>query len=121
MARCDEGYLCEVCGEDVGNISDSDLYLRFVIGELDPERLHTTPERHIRCNPAVGQFIVHPDFEPLVCEGAFNKQELDPEYVQQRETLVSRGFERLREIEAQGPEGDITSYPLPEAIAKYRR
>jgi len=23
MARCDEGYLCEVCGEDVGSITDS--------------------------------------------------------------------------------------------------
>ena len=33
MAKCEEGYLCEVCGCDVEEISDSDLYLRFVIGE----------------------------------------------------------------------------------------
>ena len=55
MAKCDEGYLCEVCGKDVAEIIDSDLYLRYVIGMLDPEVLHTTGERHIRCNPALAQ------------------------------------------------------------------
>ena len=40
MAKCEEGYLCEVCGGDVEAITDSDLYLRYVIGELDPEVLH---------------------------------------------------------------------------------
>ena len=57
MAKCDEGYRCEVCGEDVTSIVDSDLYLRYVIGELDPEVLHTSPERHIRCNPVLAQFM----------------------------------------------------------------
>ena len=61
MAKCDEGYLCEVCGKDVANLTESDLYLRYVIGMLDPEVLHTSPERHIRCNPALAQFIV--DFD----------------------------------------------------------
>ncbi len=32
MARCDHGYLCDVCGEEVDSIRDSDLYLRFVTG-----------------------------------------------------------------------------------------
>jgi hypothetical protein len=58
MAKCEEGYLCSVCGGDVEEITDSDLYLRFVIGLLDPETLHTTRERHIRCNPVLAQFIV---------------------------------------------------------------
>ena len=40
MAKCDQGYLCEVCGHDVENMTDSDLYLRYVIGQLDPEMLH---------------------------------------------------------------------------------
>ena len=61
MAKCDEGYLCSVCGEDVAEITDSDLYLRYVIGLLDPELLHATPERHIRCNPLLAQFIVDED------------------------------------------------------------
>ena len=47
MAKCDEGYLCCVCGGDVEKITDSDLYLRFVIGLLDPELLHAQPEKHI--------------------------------------------------------------------------
>ena len=32
MAKCEEGYLCEVCGQDVAEITESDLYLRYVIG-----------------------------------------------------------------------------------------
>ncbi len=42
MAKCEEGYLCDVCGEDVAELADSDLYLRYVIGMVDPETLHTT-------------------------------------------------------------------------------
>src|SRR3569833_2928011 len=53
--RCEEGYLCDVCGGDVEEITDSDLYLRYVIGMVDPETLHTTRERHVRCNPALTQ------------------------------------------------------------------
>ena len=37
MAKCDEGYLCDVCGQDVAELKDSDLYLRYVVGLLDPE------------------------------------------------------------------------------------
>ena len=36
MAKCEEGYLCDVCGGDVEEITDSDLYLRYVIGQLEP-------------------------------------------------------------------------------------
>ena len=32
MAKCEEGYLCDVCGGDVEAITDSDLYLRYVVG-----------------------------------------------------------------------------------------
>ena len=58
MARCDEGYRCEVCGRDVEAITESDLYLRYVLGEVPLERLHLQRERHISCNPALAQFIV---------------------------------------------------------------
>ena len=58
MARCDQGYLCDVCGGDVEAIVDSDLYLRYVMGEVDPLALPTMPERHIRCNPAIAQYVV---------------------------------------------------------------
>ena len=65
MALCEQGYLCEVCGGDVEGITDSDLYLRYVLGEVPPEKLHILRERHIRCNPALAQFIVDPAFEPV--------------------------------------------------------
>lgn len=116
MARCDEGYICEVCGRDVESIVDSDLYLRYVIGKLDPEALHTTRERHIRCNPMLAQFIVDERFEPLLVDGDFDKRLLDPEFVRQREELVTNGWRRLNEVAASGI--PITEYPLAEVREK---
>ena len=116
MAKCDEGYLCEVCGKDVAAITESDLYLRFVIGMLDPEVLHTASERHIRCNPALAQFIVADDFEPVVVEGDFDKRRLDPEFVKLREELLLRGWRRLQEVVE--TEEAIVNYPLPEVRGK---
>ena len=117
MAKCDEGYLCDVCGEDVADITDSDLYLRYVIGMVDPETLHTTPERHIRCNPALAQFITDRDFErPVAVEGPLDKRLMDPQFVQGRERLVTRGWRRLREVLS--TEDAIINYPLPEVRAK---
>ena len=112
MAKCEEGYLCEVCGKDVEDLPDSDLYLRYVIGLIDPETLHTTRERHIRCNPVLGQFIVDDDFEPLAVEGDFDKRLLDPIYVRERERLVTRGWRRLKELSHL--DLAIIDYPLPE-------
>ncbi|TWU42214.1 hypothetical protein [Novipirellula artificiosorum] len=120
MAKCDQGYRCEVCGKDVTAIVDSDLYLRFVIGELDPEILHTTAERHIRCNPVLAQFIDHAEFDPLVVDGVMGRANLDKEFVRERTDLVTRGFERLREIAIDERDRDVTTYPLAEVIARYR-
>jgi hypothetical protein len=119
MAKCEEGYLCDVCGQDVAELSDSDLYLRYVIGQIDPEVLHTTRERHIRCNPVLAQFIVDPDFPPVVVEGSFDKRQLDPAYVAERERLVTRGYRRLRELA--GSSVAIIEYPLPEVRAEIAR
>ena len=116
MAKCEEGYLCDVCGGDVEEITDSDLYLRFVIGMLDPETLHTTRERHPRCNPVLAQFIVDADFSPVIIEGEFDKRRLDPAYVRERETLVTRGYRRLREVAHL--DLPIIDYPLPEVRAR---
>ena len=71
MAVCEQGYLCDVCGLEVETIDESDLYLRYVLGEVDPETLHVSPERHLRCNPTLAQFIVAEGFEPVVVEGSF--------------------------------------------------
>ncbi len=120
MAKCDEGYRCEVCGEDVTSIVDSDLYLRYVIGELDPEVLHTSPERHIRCNPVLAQFIEADEFDGMTLDGDLSRAQLDETFVQRRTELVSRGYRRLLEIAATEGDRDVTEYPLPEAIKKYR-
>ncbi|MFO0913660.1 MAG: hypothetical protein U0795_11940 [Pirellulales bacterium] len=120
MAKCEQGYLCAVCGGDVEAITDSDLYLRYVIGEVDPEQLHLLPERHLRCNPVLAQFIVDPQFEPVVVDGPLSKSQLDPHYVRDRQTLVTRGYRRLHQL-AHLEDLSVLEYPLPEAIAKYRR
>ncbi len=114
MAKCDEGYLCEVCGKDVAALTDSDLYLRYVAGLLDPEVLHTTPERHIRCNPELAQYIVSEDFEPAVVEGPFDKRTLDAEFVSQQQQLLTRGWERL--VELTDSDLPIIDYPLPNVL-----
>ena len=111
MARCEQGYLCEVCGKDVGEITESDLYLRYVLGEVPPEQLHLLRERHIRCNPALAQYIVDPAFEPGRCEGVFAKEAMDREFVAAEEARVTRGWRRLQELPALGL--PIIEYPLP--------
>ena len=118
MAKCDEGYLCEVCGLDVAELTESDLYLRYIIGMLDPEVLHTTPERHIRCNPSLAQYIVDSEFESVEVEGPFDKRQLDPVFVSQQERLVTRGWRRLKEVA--GNDLKIIEYPLPEVIEQNR-
>ena len=117
MAVCEQGYLCEVCGEDVEDITESDLYLRYVLGEVDPETLHVSPERHIRCNPTLAQFIVAEGFAPVVVAGPFAKAGLDPEFVAEEEARVTRGYLRLLEIFEQ--ELALTEYPLPEVRSRW--
>ncbi len=119
MAKCDEGYLCEVCGEDVATITESDLYLRYVVGLLDPEVLHTTPERHIRCNPSLAQYIVADDFEPVVVEGPFDKRTLDTRDVTEQEQLMTRGWRRLQELAK--VDIPIIEYPLAEVLDKIEK
>ena len=114
MARCEQGYLCDVCGEDVGDIWHSELYLRYVIGLVDPETLHTTAERHIRCTPVLAQFIMHEAFPPITVEGDFDKRKLDPKFVREREALITRGWLRLCELGQQSDGVSLLEYPLPE-------
>jgi hypothetical protein len=117
MALCDQGYLCEVCGEDVGSIDESDLYLRYVLGEVDPETLHVSPERHLRCNPTLAQFIVAEGFAPVVVEGPFAKDQLDADFVREEEARVTEGYLRLAELPGSGL--PLTEYPLPSVRERW--
>ena len=119
MARCETGYLCDVCGAEVEHLVESGLYLRYVIGELDPETLHIARERHIRCHPALAQFIVDNDYPPLIVEGPLDKRQLDPTFVGERERLVTQGWRRLRELP--GSAESILEYPLSEVRAAWGR
>jgi hypothetical protein len=117
VVACEQGYLCEVCGKDVESITDSDLYLRYIMGEVSPLELPTMRERHIRCNPALAQYIVHEAFEPVKCEGGFARENLDADYAADQEKLVTRAWLRLQEVARMGV--PITEYPLPEVQAAW--
>jgi hypothetical protein len=112
MARCERGYLCAVCGEEVEEINESDLYLRYVLGDVDGDSLHRLPERHIRCDPALAQFIIMEGFNTPVIEGPFAKAGLDPDFVTAEEQRVTRGYRRLQDLASCGE--PIWDYPLPE-------
>ena len=106
MAKCDEGYLCDVCGSAVEALTESDLYLRYVIHEISADELTHSPERHIRCNPTQAQFIVDERFEPVQVEGVFSKEN-------RREDLMTRGWQRLQRLPTSGL--TIDEYPLPSS------
>ena len=113
MARCDEGYLCDVCGEEVASIVDSDLYLRFVLRMVEYGQLVAARERHLRCNPALSQFIDHPAFEAPIVEGPLGRAELDVAWVAEESRRVTAGYRRLREVvRLRLPIGD---YPIGES------
>ncbi len=110
MARCDEGYRCEVCGEDVESITDSDLYLRYVLGEVTLEWLHRLPERHIRCNPVVAQYIVDDNFPPVQVEGCFAKEGFDRDFVLAEECRITEAWRWLQKLPTSGLA--LVEYPL---------
>ena len=119
MAKCDEGYLCQVCGQEVEEIIDSGLYLQYVIGWIDPERLHTHRECHLRCNPTLSQFIDDERFETLYVEGPLDRRQLDPAFAAERAELVTRGYRRLWELHTARRGRTVVDYPLAEARARW--
>lgn len=112
MAKCDQGYLCSVCGGEVKRLIDSSLYLQFVVGWIEAEQLHRTPDIHLRCNPGLSQFIHCADFQPpVLCDGDFDLRRLDPEFVKERIDLVTKGYLRLRQLQKDRSQ-PIQHYPL---------
>jgi hypothetical protein len=110
MAGCERGYLCTVCGQDVEEITESVLYLRYVLGEVEWDQLNRAPEKHIRCDPILAQFIMHASFEPVSGVGAFSKVHLDAEFVRSEEERVTSAYLRLRELTT--AKLSIAEYPL---------
>ncbi len=121
MAKCEEGYLCEVCGRDVENLRDSGLYLQFILGWIDPETLHTRREVHIDCLPALAQFIDDAGYrQPAQVAPEFDRQYLDASFVQARTEQVSRAYRRLRELDGMGERPPVIEYLLPEVADRWR-
>ena len=112
--RCEQGYLCDVCGEEVAEITVSALYLQYVIGEIPARELMSHPERHLRCHHYLAQFIIDPEFSPVTMDGPFAKANLDPVEVARMEDLVTRGWRRLQEVRALGI--PISEYPLEKTV-----
>lgn len=110
MAKCDEGYRCEVCGRDVESIIESDLYLRFILGEVPLDLLHRLPERHVRCNSELAQYIVDSAFPAVRCPGPFAAEGLDPSFVRAEQQRVTRAWRRLQAIPVLGL--TVPEYPL---------
>ncbi len=102
MARCETGYLCDVCHGDVEGLADSSLYLRYVLGEVDARLLDRLPERHLGCDPLLAQFIRTEGFPTPVLEGPFARSSLDPDFVRAEEERVTRGYERLLDLARRG-------------------
>lgn len=113
MARCERGYLCAVCGREVEGITESALYLRYVLGDVPGEQLHRLPEQHIVCDPALAQYIRDARFPPVVCAGVFDKHTLDVEFVASEEARVTRGWQRLQELPGSGL--TLLDYPISES------
>lgn len=108
--RCEQGYLCDVCGSDVAEITESSLYLRYIIGEIPVRELMSHPERHLRCDPYLTQFIVDPAFPAVTMTGPFAKEHLDREEARRLEDLTTRGWQRLQSVRDLGI--PISDYPL---------
>ncbi len=121
MAKCEEGYLCEVCGKDVENLRDSGLYLQFILGWIDPETLHTRREIHIACLPGLAQFIDEPNFErPTEVPLEFARDQLDPQFARERADQVTRAFRRLLELDQMSERPAVIEYLLPEVADRWR-
>lgn len=113
--RCEQGYLCDVCGEDVAEITDSSLYLCYVLGEIPARELMSHPERHLKCDPYLAQFIVDEGFPPITMDGPFGKTNLDPAEAARLTELTTRGWRRLQEVRGLGL--PISQYPLAQTLS----
>ncbi len=103
MAHCETGYFCRICGEYVEDITDSELYLRFVLGEVVLEELFYEADAHITCVPELAGLIDEQRFAPYRHRAAATGA--------RPAERVTRAWQRLQEIPSLGI--DIPDYPLP--------
>ena len=111
MANCDGGYFCYHCREYVENITESELYLRYVLGEVAFDNLLKLPDGHIRCNPNIAQYIDDDRFPPVSPEeSALRKENQDPGFVRSEVEKVTRAWRHLQSLPGSGI--PVEEYPL---------
>ena len=77
-----------------------------------PRAAGSDPEIHLRCNPHLSQFIDSPEFQPpVLVEDEFDRRLLDAELAARRTELVTRGYQRLRQLQ-RDRSLPIQQYPL---------
>ena len=86
MAVCEQGYLCTVCGERRRGDHRLGPLSSLCAGRGRWDNLNRAPEKHIRCDPVLAQFIVSDQFPPVNVDGVFSKAGLDPEFVRPKGT-----------------------------------
>lgn len=111
MAKCDTGYFCRVCGEYVAGLTDSALYLRYVLGEVPFGALFHEPDAHITCVPELAGLIDHPDFAAAKPAGTGPAPGTEGSGPPRSRERVTRAWLRLQDIPGSGLE--IPDYPLP--------
>jgi hypothetical protein len=60
-----EGNICAGCDKEIKDY-ESYLYLGILVGTINPLRLFTAYDKHIRCSPSRAQHIHHPKFKKVV-------------------------------------------------------
>jgi hypothetical protein len=115
MAECDSGYRCRICGVPVDEIIESELYLRYVLCDVQIDQLADTPEAHVWCNGNLAQFIVDPAFDhPIKVDPEHDKSAMDDATRRLVESVVTRAWKRLQWLPESGL--DVTRYPLEDVV-----
>ncbi len=107
MTGCHQGYFCRVCGRYVQDVTESALYLRFVLGEVGFDQLHDEPEAHVACVPELARYIADERFDP---EGSAERLAWRDGAFRRRQLRVTEAWRRLQELPGSGLA--IEDYPL---------
>jgi hypothetical protein len=99
------GVLCDKCNKPVIPCEDATVLASVLIS--DPIFFFFCQPRHIRCSPSRAQYIVHPDFEPVIDDRPKWDKRLLPEEVRKdREEEHTKAWLITREIGT-----DVTLFP----------
>jgi len=89
---------CDKCNKPVSKV-ESALLLSYVAHGGDPLAFMAYSDRHITCSPSRAQYIVHPDFEPVVDHRAeYDKRLRSPESRFEKEKLYTSAWTEIQRV-----------------------